>query len=185
MRKPLGVQMTVAVLTALTVAPLTLLGSPLLAQARAFTPNDWYRVTTVSAPAVSPDGKQVAVTVTTVRSAENKRHSEIWLVAAAGGGPVRPTAAGGGGGGRSGPADVAGGRKRRSAVVAGREAAALFLAAAGRQRPHLGPSHGPPGRRGVRSGQHSPGQRAPRRSLRRVGGGGHRDRAGQHREGPV
>src|ERR1051325_9931286 len=60
MRKPLGVQMTVAVLTALTVAPLTLLGSPLLAEARAFTPNDWYRVTTVSAPAVSPDGKQVA-----------------------------------------------------------------------------------------------------------------------------
>jgi dipeptidyl aminopeptidase/acylaminoacyl peptidase len=94
MRKPLGVQMTVAVLTALTVAPLTLPGSPLLAQARAFTPNDWYRVTTVSAPAVSPDGKQVAVTVTTVRSAENKRHSEIWLVAAAGGDPVRLTSPG-------------------------------------------------------------------------------------------
>src|ERR1041385_8211574 len=94
MRKPLGVQMTVAVLPALPVPPLTLLGSPLLAQARAFTPNDWYRVTTVSAPAVSPDGKQVAITVTTVRAAENKRHSEIWLVAAAGGEPARLTSPG-------------------------------------------------------------------------------------------
>src|ERR1041385_7590151 len=94
MRKPLGVQMTVAVLPALPVPPLTLLGSPLLAQARAFTPNDWYRVTTVSAPAVSPDGKQGAVPAPTVHSAENKRQSEICLVAAAGGDPVRLTSPG-------------------------------------------------------------------------------------------
>ncbi len=68
--------------------------SPVTAQARAFTPNDWYRVTTVSAPAVSPDGKQVAFTVTTVVTAENKRHAEVWLVNATGGDPMRMTAPG-------------------------------------------------------------------------------------------
>src|ERR1044071_8727381 len=82
--------------TVLLVAatPTAVHWSPLLAQGRAFTPNDWYRVTTVSAPAVSPDGKQVAMTVSTVRAAENKRHSEIWLVAAAGGDPMRLTSPG-------------------------------------------------------------------------------------------
>jgi dipeptidyl aminopeptidase/acylaminoacyl peptidase len=58
---------------------------------RAFTPNDWYKVTTLSSPAVSPDGRLVAVTVTTVREGENKRHSEIWVVPAAGGTPRRYT----------------------------------------------------------------------------------------------
>lgn len=73
---------------------LVLLAAPLAAQQaapRAFTPNDWYRVTTLSSPAVSPDGKQVAFTVTTVATAENKRHSEIWTVATAGGAPMRLT----------------------------------------------------------------------------------------------
>src|SRR5690349_6008372 len=79
---------------AATVTPFTVNRSPLLAQGRAFTPNDWYRVTTLSAPAVSPDGRQVAFTVTTVRAAENKRHSEVWLVAAAGGEPARLTSPG-------------------------------------------------------------------------------------------
>ncbi|HLB55148.1 MAG TPA: S9 family peptidase [Gemmatimonadales bacterium] len=68
--------------------------SPVAAQSRAFTPNDWYRVTTVSAPAVSPDGRQIAFTVTTVVAAENKRHSEVWLAAAAGGEPMRLTSPG-------------------------------------------------------------------------------------------
>jgi dipeptidyl aminopeptidase/acylaminoacyl peptidase len=58
---------------------------------RAFTPNDWYRVTTVSAPALSPDGKQVAFTVTTVATVENKRHSEIWAVPTTGAAPLRLT----------------------------------------------------------------------------------------------
>ena len=51
----------------------------------AFTPADWYKVTTLSTPALSPDGKQVAFTVTTVREAENKRHSEVWVVPTQGG----------------------------------------------------------------------------------------------------
>src|ERR1044072_2762559 len=74
-----------------TLTPTTAHRAPLLAQGRAFTPNDWYRVTTVSGPAVSPDGKQVAFTVTTVRAAENKRHAEVWMAAVAGGDPMRLT----------------------------------------------------------------------------------------------
>jgi dipeptidyl aminopeptidase/acylaminoacyl peptidase len=83
-----------AALLGLAVLPLSASGSLLVAQGRAFTPNDWYRLTTVSAPAVSPDGKQVAFTITTVVAAENKRHSEVWLVAAAGGEPSRLTSPG-------------------------------------------------------------------------------------------
>src|ERR1043166_1734925 len=90
-RMPLAVRVF---LLAATVPPLTVDRSPLFAQARAFTPNDWYRVTTLSTPAVSPDGKQVAFTVTTVRAAENKRHSEVWLVSIAGGDPARLTSPG-------------------------------------------------------------------------------------------
>jgi dipeptidyl aminopeptidase/acylaminoacyl peptidase len=75
-------------------AAATLTAAPLAAQGRAFTPNDWYRVTTVSSPALALDGKQIAFTVTTVVSAENKRHSEVWLVPAAGGEPERLTSPG-------------------------------------------------------------------------------------------
>jgi len=60
-------------------------------QGRAFAPGDWYRLTNVSSPAVSPDGKWVAFTVTTVRESENKRHSEVWMAATAGGAPMRMT----------------------------------------------------------------------------------------------
>ena len=67
----------------------------LLAQAkRAFTPADWYKVTQVSAPALSPDGGKVAFTVTTVRESENKRHSEVWVVSTTGGDPQRYTSPG-------------------------------------------------------------------------------------------
>jgi dipeptidyl aminopeptidase/acylaminoacyl peptidase len=58
---------------------------------RAFAPADWYRLSTVSAPALSPDGRLVAFTVTTVKEGENKRHAEVWAVPAAGGEPVRYT----------------------------------------------------------------------------------------------
>ena len=94
MRSRLDILVVRALAITLTVTPLTVHRSPLLAQGKPFSPNDWYRVTTLSAPAVSPDGKQVAFTVTTVRAAENKRHSEVWLVSAAGGEPARLTSPG-------------------------------------------------------------------------------------------
>jgi dipeptidyl aminopeptidase/acylaminoacyl peptidase len=58
---------------------------------RAFQLADWYKVTTLSAPAMSPSGDRVAVTVTTVRESENKRHSEIWVAPVSGGEPQRFT----------------------------------------------------------------------------------------------
>ncbi|MGD2120100.1 MAG: S9 family peptidase [Gemmatimonadota bacterium] len=61
---------------------------------RAFTPEDWYRITHVSSPAMSPDGKYVAFTVTTVNEEENLRHSEVWMVSTSGGDPVRLTSPG-------------------------------------------------------------------------------------------
>jgi dipeptidyl aminopeptidase/acylaminoacyl peptidase len=60
----------------------------------AFTPADWYKVTTLSTPALSPDGSKVAFTVTTVREAENRRHSEVWVVPAQSGEPARYTSPG-------------------------------------------------------------------------------------------
>jgi dipeptidyl aminopeptidase/acylaminoacyl peptidase len=61
---------------------------------RPFTPADWYRLTTLSAPAISPDGKMVAFTVTTVKEADNRRHQEVWVVPSAGGASMRYTAPG-------------------------------------------------------------------------------------------
>jgi dipeptidyl aminopeptidase/acylaminoacyl peptidase len=61
---------------------------------RAYTPSDNYRITNLSTPAISPDGKLVAFTVTTIREAKNTRHSEVWVVPTGGGDPVRYTSAG-------------------------------------------------------------------------------------------
>ena len=47
---------------------------------RAFELKDWYRLTTVSAPAMSPDGARVAFTVQTVNEKDNKYHREVWVV---------------------------------------------------------------------------------------------------------
>jgi dipeptidyl aminopeptidase/acylaminoacyl peptidase len=75
-----------------------LLGAPAAAQQssapRAFQLADWYKLTTLSSPAMSPSGDRVAFTVTTVREAENKRHNEIWVVPTAGGEPKRFTSPG-------------------------------------------------------------------------------------------
>ncbi|MGQ0538712.1 MAG: S9 family peptidase [Gemmatimonadaceae bacterium] len=68
----------------------TLLGAQQRAP-RPFVPADWYRLTTVSAPAMSSDGRLVAFTVTTVKESENKRHAEVWVVATDGGAPQRFT----------------------------------------------------------------------------------------------
>jgi dipeptidyl aminopeptidase/acylaminoacyl peptidase len=74
------------------VLSLVLILAPLALPAqRAMQPNDWYRVTSLAQPAMSPDGKLVAFTVTTVNERENKRHQEVWVVPTAGGDPVRYT----------------------------------------------------------------------------------------------
>lgn len=75
----------------LSCVSVAVAAAPVAGQGRAFTPQDWYRLTTLSGPAVSPDGRWVAFTTTTVKEAENKRHSEIWMVATTGGDPIRLT----------------------------------------------------------------------------------------------
>ncbi|MGH7653120.1 MAG: TolB family protein, partial [Gemmatimonadaceae bacterium] len=80
-----------AIATFFLVVPLSL-GAQ--AAPRAFQPNDWHRVTQLAGAAMSPDGRRIAFTVTTSVEAENKRHSEIWVVNSAGGDPVRWTSPG-------------------------------------------------------------------------------------------
>src|SRR5215475_13426323 len=75
----------------LVAAPIGVVVAQQAPARHAFTPADWYKVTQVSAPALSPDGSKVAITVTTVREAENKRHSEVWVVPTQGGEPTRYT----------------------------------------------------------------------------------------------
>jgi dipeptidyl aminopeptidase/acylaminoacyl peptidase len=58
---------------------------------RAFQLADWYRLTTLSAPAMSPDGNRVAFTVQTVNERDNKYHREVWVVSTSGGEPQRFT----------------------------------------------------------------------------------------------
>jgi dipeptidyl aminopeptidase/acylaminoacyl peptidase len=82
-----------AFLAIVLVSPLSL-GAQAPASPRAFQPNDWHRVTQLAGAAMSPDGKRIAFTVTTVVEAENRRHSEIWVVPSAGGEPVRWTSPG-------------------------------------------------------------------------------------------
>jgi len=85
-------------ITWLTLAVLVLLlpGARVSAQSsgRAFTPEDWYALTRISDPAMSPDGKSVAFTVTTADEGRNSLHSEVWMVPTDGGEPVRLTSPG-------------------------------------------------------------------------------------------
>ena len=78
---------------------LLLAAAPTLALAqapkRAFTPNDWFRVTHVAGPQLSPDGSKVVFTVTTIPNNENRRHTEIWMANVNGSAePVRLTSPG-------------------------------------------------------------------------------------------
>jgi dipeptidyl aminopeptidase/acylaminoacyl peptidase len=81
------------VILLLLSAPLAAQPSP-ASQGRAFAPQDWYRLTTLSSPAMSPDGRYVAFTVTTVKEGDNARHSEVWMVPTEGGEPTRLTSPG-------------------------------------------------------------------------------------------
>ena len=60
----------------------------ILAQARPLALPDYYRLDSVSAPALSPDGRQVAFVRTRIIDAENKRRSEIWVTGPDAGSPA-------------------------------------------------------------------------------------------------
>ncbi len=76
-----------------TLLILGALASSLPAQQakRAFTLADWYKLSTLSAPAMSPDGSRIAFTVQTVNEKDNKYHREVWVVPTAGGAAERFT----------------------------------------------------------------------------------------------
>lgn len=75
---------------AAAIAPFTVIGAQQPAK-RAFTPNDWYRLATLSTPAMSPDGARIAFTVQTINERDNKYHREVWVVPTTGGDPTRFT----------------------------------------------------------------------------------------------
>jgi dipeptidyl aminopeptidase/acylaminoacyl peptidase len=58
--------------------------TPLAAQQakRAFSLSDWYKLTTLSSPAMSPDGSRIAFQVQTVNEKDDKYHREVWVVTA-------------------------------------------------------------------------------------------------------
>src|SRR6267378_1282432 len=53
-------------------------------QARPWQSTDYYRLTVVSSPALSPDARRVAFVVTTVVEDKDRRHNEIWMAPADG-----------------------------------------------------------------------------------------------------
>jgi len=68
---------------------LVLLPVPLHAQqSRPWQATDYYKLTSIADPQLSPDGRRIAFTVTTVVEDKDKRHSEIWMVAADGSAPA-------------------------------------------------------------------------------------------------
>ena len=79
---------TLAAVAALTVPVLTAAAQQ---TKRAFALADWYKLSTLSAPAISPDGGRVAFTVQTINEKDNKYHREVWVVPATGGDAVRFT----------------------------------------------------------------------------------------------
>ena len=73
------------------LAALILSVSPtvrLSAQARPWQSTDYYRLTVVSSPALSPDARRVAFVVTTVVEDKDRRHTEIWMAPADGSAPA-------------------------------------------------------------------------------------------------
>jgi dipeptidyl aminopeptidase/acylaminoacyl peptidase len=63
------------------------------AQGRPLAIEDYYRVRTVGAPQMSPDGKWVAFAISTRIEATNGDSSEVWLAASDGGQPARRVSA--------------------------------------------------------------------------------------------
>ncbi len=86
-RAPSGVRVVVLGALAPLVLAVAALAQP--AARRALSLQDYYRLESVSSPAISPDGRRVAFVRTVVLDAENRRHSEIWLAPADGSVPAR------------------------------------------------------------------------------------------------
>src|SRR5438552_849511 len=63
--------------------------TPAWADARPLALEDYYRLVTVQAPAMSPDGRWVAFIRTAIVEAENRRQGELWIVATDGSAPAR------------------------------------------------------------------------------------------------
>jgi dipeptidyl aminopeptidase/acylaminoacyl peptidase len=57
----------------------------LMPTARAMVPQDLTRIRFVSDPQIAPDGRTVAVVVTTLSEEKDEYLSNIWIVSAAGG----------------------------------------------------------------------------------------------------
>src|SRR5260370_35869354 len=68
----------------LAVLTLCLMAAAPAFAGRAITLEDYYRVETASATAISPDGKWVVFQRNTTIEADNQRHSELWMAAADG-----------------------------------------------------------------------------------------------------
>src|SRR2546430_17575276 len=77
---------TVGMMLGLALLPLTLQGQQ--AALRPWQPTDYYRLTVVTDPKLSPDGRRVAFVVTTVVEDKDRRHNEIWLAPAASSAPA-------------------------------------------------------------------------------------------------
>src|SRR5438128_1927667 len=65
----------------LAAAPACLLSQT---PARPWQPTDYYKLVFVGNPRLSPDGRRVALPVTTVVEDKDRRHTEIWMVSADG-----------------------------------------------------------------------------------------------------
>src|SRR3989441_617610 len=55
---------------------------------RPFQATDYYKLTSVGEPRPAPDGRRIAVVVTTVVEDKDRRHSEIWMAPADGSAPA-------------------------------------------------------------------------------------------------
>jgi len=77
---------TVGMMLGLALLPLTLQGQQ--ATLRPWQSTDYYRLTVVSDPKLSPDGRRVAFVVTTVVEDKDRRHNEIWLAPSDGSAPA-------------------------------------------------------------------------------------------------
>jgi dipeptidyl aminopeptidase/acylaminoacyl peptidase len=66
--------------------------APLLAS-RGVTAEDYFAFRFIADPAISPDGRQIAYTVTTIDTAANRRVSSVWVVSASGGAEPRQLSA--------------------------------------------------------------------------------------------